>query len=514
MQKRSTKNIVSFAAVAIVAATSAPAFADDDYDPLDGKAILSHAESATIDVATAMKDGDTTMEQVGKQLLARAIDSYVPGLSAVLGLGGNANESQKVIDAIAADGDKTRNVVLSFWDWAQLQSAATVNANYATVEYDISSWNALPINQRLQNRAQLANISHNCVSVIATLQNAASPLDRITYLHAYTTLLNLAIAIEAERSQLEIFGNAWETMARGATPNDWWNGLSSADQGALFAQIQNTKWQRVTDLLLPSLQVGFARQMNGMDQGTLVGGVAGQSDFVTARDWQFGPLNQVAPGDSGWYYYVGRDPEGNCVNGSRYCKAYFITQGSTSSTEGPRYFVDFKGGSGPFYPGGPNAAYEEHKALVLKDMIVRGYGPVRGFAENWWDIWGLGPRDRLGLDTVVDGYVDEADSQHSHSLSNLMTLMTIDIKPGERSYDYGFALAQGLTGIDAVLGVALIHRDWLAEPVLFWGQGWTPYPWSVHRDAMRLWPTSNDLLAAPYIAFPAAKYVTIDPAFG
>jgi hypothetical protein len=44
---------------------------------------------------------------------------------------------------------------------------------------------------------------------------------------------------------------------------------------------------------------------------------------------------------------------------------------STSSTDGSWYYVDFDGGSGPFYPRA-DAAYRERQSLMLKDMVVRG----------------------------------------------------------------------------------------------------------------------------------------------
>ena len=488
--------------MAAVVAISLPASAEDDYDPLDYKAVLAQVEKS------ALEQGGSALTDVAKQLLGRAIDAYIPGLSAILGLGG-PNETQQVLDAIMADGDRTRDVVLDFWRWAYDNNAATINADYASVEYALNSYLAMDVQYRLTNRAQLAAIVNDCVSVMAKLQAVASPLERIDRLHAYATLLDLTMVLEAERSELEILGGAWEVAASGVRPEVWWENLSDAEREQVIASIQSTKLARIRGLLLPGLEVGFSRQMNAIDSGTLVGGVPGQSDFVTARDWQFGELKYVPGGPSTWVYYVGRDLQGHCVNTTRDCKAYFITQGSTSSTQGPRYFVEFDGGSGPFYPSA-DAAYQEHKALVLKDMIVRGYGPVRGFAETWWDVWGLGDRHRLGLDDAVDGYLDSADGRRTSSLAVLLNSLTYDITPGEKSFLYGFALSQGLTATEAISGAATRNPDFLATPVNWFGQTWTKFPWWIHRNAIRLWPATEDVLALPYRGLPAAKFVALN----
>jgi hypothetical protein len=501
------KSVTAFAIAAGISSICLPATAEDTFDPLSGKSILAFAEK------TAINQGTGVLTNMGKKFLAYALDAYAPGLSQIFGLSGEDTQTQKVIAAIAADGAQTRSMILDYWDWARAQNAALINAEYAAVEVEINSWNALPVNSRLTNRDRLAPLIHDCVSVMAKFQTAPDAAARIDYLHAYMVLLNLTIALESELSELEIIGDAWATSGSGMTPANWWNSLSSASRDSITASIANTKLLRVEALLLPGLEVSFADQMTAMDEGTLTGGVPGVSDFVRARDWQFSSLSWAGGGgQSTWVYYVGRDPQGNCANGSRYCKAYFISQGPTNSPNGPTYYVDFDGGSGPYYPNA-NAAYQEHKALALKDMIVRGYGPVRAFAENWWDVWRFGARDRIGLDDALDAYIATADAELHGHLRLLATYQTKNITPAQMSYLSGFAVAHGLDSIGAISDTAFMNPDYLDTPHAL-SIGWlsvnvTQFPWWLHLNSQRAWPRTDEQLTRMYRGLPAAKLAAL-----
>jgi hypothetical protein len=500
MEKCVKKGFPAFATAVGISALAATVAASDNYDPLSGEAVLAYAEK------TAINEGSGVLTGMGKSLLIYALDSYAPGLSLVFGLSSGDTATQQVIAAIQADGEETRELILAYWDWARAQNTAMIHADYASVEFAIHDWYALPAGSRLTNRDTLPGLVSDCVTVMAKFQSAPHPWDRLDYLHAYALLLNLTIALEAERSELEIVGDAWETSASGMNPTDWWSGLSGDERTSILEAIATTKMTRVSGLLLPGLQVSFADQMSGMDEGTLPGGAYETSDFVRARDLQFSALtfyNQEG-GRSKWRYFVGRDPSGNCVHEESYCNAYFIEEGTFNDPNGQRYYVDFDGGSGPYYPDA-TAAYNEHKALVLKDMIVRGYGPVRAFAENWWDLWGYGPRDRLGVDDELDTYIDNADAGLDGKLALLADYQTKDITLDQRSYLYGFAVAQGLDSVGLISDAAYENPDFL-EPR---SGNVTPFPWWIHLEAMRAWPLSPEELAHRYRGLPVAKLVSL-----
>ena len=478
---------------------------EEPYDPLDQKSILAYAEKSAID------QGNAALIDMGKRLLGAVADAYAPGAAALLGLA-SENSTQKVLDAIESDGNRTRDLILDFWDWARAQQGADIEADYAAIEWQISSWNALPPHLRLPNRDALDGIVADCVKVMARFQSQPRPLTRVDYLHAYVTLLSLTIALEAERSELQILGAEWE-FSGGGDPADWWESLGGDEQSAITDLIQETKQARVEDLLLPGLQVSFADQMAEMDAGTLPGGTPGTWDFVSAFTWQIGPFTAGYPpngetdGQARWFYFVGHnDPQANCANKARYCKAYTVYRGAFTTACGMhKYLVDFKGAyNPPCYPD-DFQPYIHHQQLMFEDMVVRGWGPVRAFAESAWDVWELGDRDRLGIDDYLDTYLETKDSQHEHSLSLIANSYIKDITPGQKSRLYGFAIGEGLNAVVQLASIVSANRDYLNGAKT--GVALTQFPWAVHRRAINAWPASNEQLSQIYRGVPVAKLV-------
>lgn len=481
-----------------ISAVCLPAAADD-YDPLDAKAVLAHAEK------TAIEHGASALSDLGKRLAGAALDSYVPGISATLGLSSDDMSSTEMLAAIQADGQRTRDLLETVWNWARAQHNAQIQADYAAIEREIQAWTTTEPSVRPFVRTRLDAIVSDCVAVIAKLQYLPEVLSRLDYLHAYVTLMNLLIALEAERSELEVVaGHAYPSSG---DPGAWWDALSDATREELARAADRTKRERIAGLLLPGLAISFATHLADMDAGTLVGGTPGLSDFVAARDWMFSdvrsgiPPNGLSDGTARWFYFVGRDLEPHCPRKTQYCSAYRIFRGSWNSGVGQfRYTVDFEGGSGPYYPS-DYAPYEEHRELVLKDMILRGYGPVRALAEAWWDAWDLGERQRLWLDDRIDAYLEEADSRHEGALEMLAYYQTLDITPAQKSRLYGFALAEGLNAVVEIASAALLNRDYMDSATV------TRFPWQVHRAAIRAYPASMEKLGLPYRAQSAAKVV-------
>ncbi len=490
----------------LLSATTAEAEEEVAYDPLEQKAVLAYAQKSAIDSGTGALVG------MGKHLLGAVADAYAPGAAALLGLGGE-DSTQKVLDAIEADGTRTRDLILDFWDWARAQQGAAINADYATVEWQISSWNALPPELRLPNRGALDAIVSDCVNVMARFQTAPRPIDRVDHLHAYVTLLSLTIALEAERSELQILGAEWE-FSGGGDPADWWDSLGGDEQSEIIDVIQETKRARVEDLLLPGLQVSFADQMAEMDAGVLPGGTPGTWDFESALTWQIGPLTAGYPpdgeapdGQARWFYFVGHnDPQPNCANKTRYCKAYMYVRGAyTTACDMHKYVVDFKGAYNPPCYADDFQPYVHHQQLLAEDLIVRGYGPVRALAESWWDVWELGDRNRLGIDDYIDTYLEMRDSVHERTLSLITNQMTKNITPAQKSRLYGFALQEGLNAVVQLASAASAGPDYMNGTVS--GLALMQFPWSVHRSAIRAYPTSFERLSQIYRAVPVAKLV-------
>jgi hypothetical protein len=470
--------------------------ADESYDPLDAKDVLAAAEKA------AIEKGSSAMADMGKRILGAALDSYIPGVSGLLGLSGEDTSTQRILDAIEDDGMRTRDLIDEFWSWARAQQDANIQADYAQAEFAVADWNALPPEFRIANRSALDGVVSDCIGVMTKMQFAPRPLDRIDHLHAYATLLTLTVALESERTELQILGAAWESGS-GGTPGAWWTSLSSAEQSELLDEIATTKQARIQALLLPGLRVSFATQMAAIDAGTLAGGTPGVSDFLTGRNWQFGSLKASVDGSPSWTYYVGHnDPRANCAGGASYCALFGITRGSFSSSENQfRYYVGFTGGSGPFYPS-VTAAYDDHRALALEGMITRGYGPIRVMSEQLWETWGLGERERLKLDDQLDSYLEKLDSKYEGWLEMLSDFQTRDITRSQRSRLYAFALENGLDAVGAVARSAGNNRDYMAPEII------TRFPWYVHLNAIRSYPSSEAELDVLYSSVAAAKVVS------
>jgi hypothetical protein len=505
------KPILGVLMLVLISANAAAA--EDEYDPLDQRAILSYAEKSAID------QGSSALTDVGMNLLGAAADAWVPGIGSLLGLSSEDDGTKRVLDAIEADGTTTRNMILDFWDWARQQQGAEISANYATVEYLINSWNSLPRTSRLPNRSNLDIILSDCVNVMARFQTGPRPLDRVDHLHAYLTLLNLTIALEAERSELQILGAEWE-FAGGGDPGDWWESLGADEQDWINDAIKETKQERVEALLLPGLQVSFADQMAGMDRGTLPGGTPTRTDYEVAVQYQFSSLvpgyppdGFVGDGQARWFYFLGHnDPQPFCQNKTRYCTAYTIQRGSFNSGAGMfKYLVDFEGAYDPAYYESDSAPYWHHMELLYGDMVMRGYGAARVFAETWWDAWELGDRQRLlgyfgtfgsyGLDEYVDDYLDSRDDVHEGALNMLVNFQTRNITTSQKSRIYGFALGQGLDAVVQISSAAAATRDWLDRDTV------TKWPYSAHRNAIRAYPAPFEDLKSFYRGIPVAKLV-------
>jgi hypothetical protein len=488
----------------------------DDYDPLDTKAVLAKAEKELI------KQGSSALTDVGKGLLGAALNAYAPGLGSLLGLSGGDTSTKQVLDAIAADGNKTRDLVEDFWAWSRAQQVAQVQAEYATVEWEISSWELLAPRHRIDNRSNLDMIVTDCVNIMTKFQFEPVALGRTGYLHAYLTLMNLTISLEAQRTELQILGSE---IPSNVDPVDWWEGLSESERNAIVEDIQSTKQQRVENLLLSGLAVSFEDHLAAIDAGTLPGGTPGMSDFEVGRDWQFSniafgyPPNGGSDGSSRWFYFLGYnddadpnpndldvdfDPLPHCPHKEQYCDAYTIVQGAFNTGVNKYYYwLDFDDGSGSYHRpyDSPHVAYEHHRELVLQDMIVRGYGPARAFAEAWWETWGLGDRNRLGLDDYIDSYLEAADDVNGGALQMLGDWQTKSITPGEKSRLYGFALQHGLDAVEEITDIVFDNRDYMTHNITERYR----FPWSVHREVLQAYPASAEVLSKGYRAVPVSK---------
>ena len=123
------------------------AFAVTEYDPFDMKAVLASAEKK------AIESGTSALTDVAKSLLGAAANSYMPGLGTMLGLSAPENNAtQQIIDAITVDGNKTRDLISAFWDWAIAANEASLAAKVAALHDGIQRWNAIDPRARIGNR--------------------------------------------------------------------------------------------------------------------------------------------------------------------------------------------------------------------------------------------------------------------------------------------------------------------------------------------------------------------------
>ena len=474
-----------------------------EYDPLDTKAVLSKAE------ASALEAGQSVLSDTGKQMLGVVADAYIPGLGATLGLSTDSSSAERILDAIEADGGQTRSLVRDFWNWAKAQNSQDIDIGFNDAINDISAWSGAPYTTRLENRDQLAYIVEQCELVLYAHGSGLSAQDRVARLHAYTVLIDLLVTLEAELGELNHVAAEWKTSAPAIPFQSWLDGLGSAELRVLRDTVTNER-NRYVAILLNTGSGGTAMEdyLISLGTGTGPGGTFGQSDFATVRDSQFSP---IAWQTSKWVYYVGHDPDGRCANGPRYCTAYSIVQGS-----GGRFWVDFDSETEPWYSSA-QAAYDDHKAIALREMVLRGYGPTFALAEKLWDTWGLGNRARTELDVDLQDIVYEADTSTYFAMNDFLYTHTVygqvvEQYSWERWYAYimAFAIDAGIESVDTIREVMNGNPDYLGPYGSYLSFKWPRFFQWVHMSAMRQWPLSREALASHYAGQFAAKFAAID----
>ncbi len=468
------------------------------------KSVLAKADDMALDA------GKGILTDVGKGLLGSVLNSYAPGLGSLLGLTAKENTGTKeIIAAIAADGTRTRDLVLQFWDWAVEVDGVALQNNFDSVEKQVIAWNKMDPKLRVANRERLYVLVPDCLAVLAAYKSGVTALDRVKHLDGYLTLLSLTIPLAAELEELDYIGGE-----SGAQSGDaliaWWASKTQGERDVIAAEIDRIRRTTVADLLLSGLGISFEDYVAEMDI---------QGDFVAARDEMFSPLEGTADvWATGWTYYFGLDDTGNCRQEGEECHKFTIKSLGQSYACNPGhltglYQVDFENGGRKCY-NSAQEAYEEHKALALKDMVRRLYGPVRLMAEELWRTWGFGLPNRLTLDDTIEGYINESAGGVVERLATQQTFNWMTRE--EKTYVYSFALAQGLNAIHYISQEAQAAVDWLDEfnpSILCDGScvyiNLTRYPADMHLSAMRAWPMSVYELESHYRGLPTAKFATL-----
>src|SRR5687768_9457503 len=115
MTRFNSRFVVWGAMLAVTGVSSSALAADESYDPLDAKDVVAAGEKA------AIEKGSSPLTDMGKKVLGAALDSYIPGVSAMLGLSSEDTSTQRILDAIEDDGNRTRDLIEEFWSWARAQ---------------------------------------------------------------------------------------------------------------------------------------------------------------------------------------------------------------------------------------------------------------------------------------------------------------------------------------------------------------------------------------------------------
>lgn len=455
----------------------------------------------------ALKAGNSALSNLGKTLVQKALNAYSPGLSSLLGLGGEPRLAAKdIIHAIQADGAETRELMREFWDWAQQEQDAGITADYDAIVQLYGLWNNKDGVDRLTNVQELGDIRDNCVKVLSQMAYLTSANRRVDWLHRYATLMSLTVAIQSEHAEMAALASVfWIDRYSGESPEEWWQRLSAEERADVELNLRSASSAGVSTLLESGPGLNFQAYLTSLDEGHGVGGVEGQSDFVTARDDMFSELTYNNSGRGFWVYLVGR----NCNDtASLSCVPYTIWKGNFSTLVGQRWYADFPGAT---VYGSLQEAYEAHKRFVLEGMVFGTYGPVRALSEAWWESWGLRPRPSLWLDGVLEGYL-----RQNSDLALLMDVQTWNgMSPSERNYTYGYALRAGLNAIDSMITAARDNPDYMERHRFAnvswpnWGSGFHRFRAGVHLNAMKAEKREQSNLNAHYAAVPVAKILAV-----
>lgn len=455
--------------------------------------------------------GSSILSELGKGIAAAAIDAYVPGLSKMLGLGGDPFEIhvQRILDAIERDGGLTRALIEDAWSWAKEHAHADVQSNFDAAMRALEDWKRYSIDQKIYMDANLALLARDFRRVRSAIENRPYPEERVEWLHAYAVLVTLTNELVVEHARVVALGTAFlNGRLPGEDLNAWGQRLTDDQRRAVESEVGRLAQTAREDLLLgSSLSAGVYEYVGGMARGTRRNGQRPRTDLEVAMRLRFTPmrhLTQALPPT--WVYEVDYDDVSNATfcdardrdtGWDTACNRYRIYSPSPAATR-----ATFDGFAQ--YHSSEFAAYEAHQALIYEDMLVNGYGPVRVMLDQWWRLVDApGYRDYSPLDAQLDEVMLTSLDMGADEIERILEL-TEDrarISVEERSLLMGYVLRNGRATLGKLADAVEANRDPLSRThrVRF----------ATHLRAVRENATQRPRMDRIYRGEFAAKFVAI-----
>ena len=381
------------------------------------------------------------LSNVGKTVLGGFLDSYVPGLSSILGLGGGDPGTQRVLDAIRSSSVQLAARMRRLDKLVAAGQSTQIDASYAAGQTMLEGFVALETAESKLTNIDLLSEAEAALQgarfmIEAQLFNAPDRLRALEYLHTHVVLGALIGSLIAERAAITSIAEAKTRAEFSGTADDFMLTLSAAEQEELSSDI-STLTQNLMRAELDGTHSLFGFYRSVADNGILRAEVESwfsplthptrcwDDQYDASFDlpeyyqdesnwnerccdvgWTEWPVTERCVGfaDIFWYYYV-KAPKFNCyrrpyalydVEDAEACNRFFVRDpGSVILASYDNYV---------FYAHDSElGAVEDHKSDVYDAFVARIYGPVAIYLDSLWSALGhVAARPRNGLDADLD----------------------------------------------------------------------------------------------------------------
>lgn len=396
----------------------------------------------------AKATAEKVLSSVGKTILGGFLDSYVPGLSAVLGLGGGEQSPQVILDEIRANAVQLADRIRELHAVVDTEQSASIEASYLAAEdlfgefLSYQSVKSRIANIGLIDEAQShLQFARSQVEVLTFSVPDSSRLHVINQLQTHVIMSMLVATIAAERARLTTLEEARSDAQFAGTAEDYVLSLSAGEKealdGTIAAQIQASSraalegssgvfyfYERLANegVIRSEVESWFTplthptRCWNERFDASFDVPEHNQNADNWDEDccdvgWSEWPVHErcVGFGDIFWYYYV-RSPEVSCYKRSHelyeeedaaQCNRFFVRNpGSVILASYDGYQL--------YQHSTELGAVEDHVNDVYDAFVAKTYGPISIYLDSLWTALGrTGTRPRNGLDNDLDYTIED-----------------------------------------------------------------------------------------------------------
>ncbi len=439
-----TLAVAGTAAAALTATTNAyahdPVYVDE-LEILSGEALLTKKLGSAV-VSGAQSGANALLTDLGKGLLSGLLDSYVPGLSSLLGFGGDDAGTQQILNAVRSSTVQLSDRIRELQDEVEANKATEILSYYQTGAAEFEQHQALStLNRKLANHGLLLeNANDNLLFAMNLIENnlfnSSNRLQAIEHLQTHIIVSTLLGSVAAERGRLAAITDAMDAANWSGNADDFMLSLPSDRQEELSASVHAAIQQQMEvtlDGVAASVfdfyqRVGYEGVLRDEVESwfsplthptmcwnsSLDGSFDRPGYYQDTANWDnpcctmsqvWGHHKCDGYADIFWYYFV-KAPNAECYrSGDRLfeeelaedCNLFFVRNTSAgvwkASYDGylwPAHDPDYDG-------------YEDHKDAAYVSFVAREYAPISIYLDVLWASLGRsGSRPLNQLDRDLD----------------------------------------------------------------------------------------------------------------